>query len=205
MRARPEDCGAAGQAACRILRASLMADNILVPENCGIRDMLYREYVCADASALNTRLLERFIELAETDRVRQTHFYAGRFENIYLDVTDIPELATVLGLFRQQAGQWLNTEPARLRTGFWFNAMGPGHITSAHHHDENDELLSAAYYVRVPENSGDLVLYDQDETVRIKPQEGRLVMFPPSLMHEVTVNNSRELRLSVGMNIGPLA
>ena len=165
--------------------------------------MQYLEHVSAGASAVNARLLARFLELSARERVRRTHFFSGRFENIYLDLKDIPELESVLELFRQQAGKWLAVPPGRLRVGFWFNAMGPGHVTSLHHHDENDELLSAVYYVRVPEGSGELVLYGKDEAVRVIPQEGKLVMFPPSLPHEVTVNNSRELRLSVGMNIGP--
>jgi hypothetical protein len=164
--------------------------------------MIFQEARLANPGPLNARLYARFLELSGTDRARQTHFFAGRFENIYLDAADLPEMETVLELFRQQAGLWLDIDPGKLRVGFWFNAMGPGHVTSPHHHDENEELLAAVYYVRVPEDSGELVLYDKDETVRVTPQEGKLVMFTPSLMHEVTVNNSRELRLSVGMNIG---
>ncbi len=97
----------------------------------------------------------------------------------------------------------LGTEADTLRAGFWFNAMEAGQQTALHHHDENDELLSAVYYIRVPENSGDLILHDDDRRVCIQPQEGKLVMFAPHVLHEVTVNYSSELRLSVGMNIGP--
>jgi predicted 2-oxoglutarate/Fe(II)-dependent dioxygenase YbiX len=55
----------------------------------------------------------------------------------------------------------------------------------------------------VPENSGDLILHDEGKQVVIQPQEGKLVMFAPKVLHEVTVNLSPELRLSVGMNVGP--
>lgn len=165
--------------------------------------MLYRDYRLAEPGALNARLYARYLEVAGTDRVRQTYHYGGRFENIYVELADIPGMVTVLDLFREQAGLWLGRAPESLRAGFWFNAMGPGHVTSVHHHDENDELLSGVYYVRVPENSGSLVLYDNDTPVTVPPEEGKLVMFGPGVMHEVTVNNSRELRLSVGMNIGP--
>jgi len=88
--------------------------------------------------------------------------------------------------------------------GFWFNAMGPGHRTAPHHHDENDELLSAVYYIRVPENSGDLILHTAGKSISIHPQEGKLVLFAPALLHEVTTNLSAELRLSVAVNIGPV-
>lgn len=166
--------------------------------------MLYREYRLAEPDALNAQLYARHLELAGTDRVRQTYHYGGRFENIYVELADIPEMATVLDLFREQAGLWLGRVPESLRAGFWFNAMGPGHVTSVHHHDENDELLSGVYYVRVPANSGSLVLYDDDTPVTVQPEEGKLVMFGPGVMHEVTVNSSNGLRLSVGMNIGPV-
>ena len=83
------------------------------------------------------------------------------------------------------------------------NAMESGHRTMPHHHDENDELLSAVYYIRVPENSGDLILHDDGKKVCIQPQEGKLVMFAPRVLHEVTVNLGKEMRLSVAMNVGP--
>jgi hypothetical protein len=165
--------------------------------------MLYREYRLAEPDALNARLYARYLDLSGTNRVRQTYHYGGRFENVYAELADIPEMTTVLDLFREQAGLWLGRAPESLRAGFWFNAMGPGHVTSPHHHDENDELLSAVYYIRVPEHGGDLVLCDSDTPVTVQAEEGKLVMFGPGVMHEVTVNNSDELRLSVGMNIGP--
>ena len=166
--------------------------------------MLYREVALQQADRLNAGLYERFMALSGTDRVRQTHYYAGRFENTYLDESDIPEIAVVLALLRQQAGKLLGIAREELKVGFWFNAMQAGQRTSLHHHDENDELLSAAYYIRVPENSGQLVLHAGDSRVSIEPREGRLVMFDPALLHEVTTHLGTGLRLSVGMNVGPV-
>jgi hypothetical protein len=165
--------------------------------------MLYQEFTLDQPDKLNAVLCERFMAVSGTDRARQTHFFAGRFENIYMDAADIPEITVVLDVLRQQAGRLLDTPADRLKVGFWFNAMQPGHQTSLHHHDENNELLSAAYYIRVPEHSGNLVLHDADRRVSIQPRAGKLVMFAPDLLHEVTVHNGTELRLSVGMNVGP--
>ena len=104
----------------------------------------------------------------------------------------------------EAAGRPVTGCPAdSLKAGFWFNAMEAGQLTAPHHHDENDELLSAVYYIRVPENSGDLILHDEDRKIRVQPQPGKLVMFTPDVLHEVTINHSPELRLSVGMNVGP--
>ena len=165
--------------------------------------MFYQEVTLDQPDKLNAALYERFMTLSGTDRARQTHFFAGRFENIYMDAADIPEIAVVLDMLRQQAERLLDIPADKLKVGFWFNAMQPGHQTSLHHHDENDELLSAAYYIRVPEHSGNLVLHDGDRRVNVQPQAGKLVMFAPGVLHEVTVHNGKGLRLSVGMNVGP--
>jgi len=165
--------------------------------------MLYQESTLDAPDKLNLRLYERFKELSATDRFRQSHYFEGRFENIYIDAADIPDISTLLKVVKQRAGQLLGIPADTLRTGFWFNAMEVGQRTTLHHHDENDELLSAVYYIRVPENSGDLILHDDDRRVRIKPQEGKLVMFAPKVLHEVTANSGSGLRLSVAMNIGP--
>ena len=165
--------------------------------------MIYQELTLREPDKLNASLYARFLELSATDRIRQSHHFEGRFENIYIEVADIPDMTILLNMVKQQAGQLLGVAADTLRAGFWFNAMEAGHRTTLHHHDENDELLSAVYYIRVPDNSGDLILHDDDRRVCIQPQEGKLVMFAPHVLHEVTVNHSSELRLSVGMNIGP--
>ena len=167
--------------------------------------MLLHEYVLEEPNKLNVSLYARFLELSRTGRVRQTHHFAGRFENIYINEADIPEIAALLSVVKQQASLLLGMPEETLKAGFWFNAMEAGHLTALHHHDENDELLSAVYYIRVPVNSGNLILHDEDRTVRVQPQAGKLVMFAPDVPHEVTVNHSPDLRLSVGMNVGPAA
>lgn len=166
-------------------------------------DMFFQELTLENPHALNASLYTRFVELVGTDRIRQTHYFVDRFENSYINETDIPDITPVLALVKQQAGRSLGLAVETLKVGFWFNAMGPGQRTAPHHHDENDELLSAVYYIRVPKNSGDLILYNADNSIRIRPQEGKLVLFAPAVLHEVTTNLSPELRLSVAMNIGP--
>ncbi|HYQ70349.1 MAG TPA: 2OG-Fe(II) oxygenase [Gammaproteobacteria bacterium] len=165
--------------------------------------MLYQEVTLEQFERLNAGLYARFMDLSGADRTRQTHFFAGRFENIYLDEAEIPEITVVLKQLRHHAGKLLGRPADSLKAGFWFNAMQAGHVTSLHHHDEDDELLSAAYYVRVPEHSGKLVLHAGDRRVTVEPQEGRLVMFAPAVLHEVTKHCGSGLRLSVGMNVGP--
>ena len=165
--------------------------------------MIYQELTLGASDKLNASLYARFMELSGTERIRQTHHFAGRFENIYIEEADIPDVVTLLNVVKQQASQLPGVEANRVKAGFWFNAMHAGHRTTLHHHDENDELLSAVYYIRVPENSGNLILHDGNKQVCIQPQEGKLVMFAPSVLHEVTTHLGSGLRLSVAMNVGP--
>jgi len=165
--------------------------------------MLFKEITLTESANLNTSLYTRFMELSGTDRVRQTHHFGGRFENIYIELADIPLMARVLEVMKQQAGELLKMPVNTLKAGFWFNAMQAGHRTTLHTHDENDELLSGVYYIQVPENSGDLILHDAGSKISIQPQEGKLVTFTPSMPHEVTEHLGSGLRLSVAMNIGP--
>jgi predicted 2-oxoglutarate/Fe(II)-dependent dioxygenase YbiX len=81
--------------------------------------------------------------------------------------------------------------------------MGPGHRTSLHTHDEHDELLSAVYYVTAPQDSGDLVIEDTPVTIRVRPEAGLMVLFPPDAPHAVEENASDRDRLSVAFNFGP--
>jgi hypothetical protein len=165
--------------------------------------MLYQEFTLENPHKLNAGLYARFMELSATNRVRQSHHFEGRFENTYIEAADIPDIAPLLDVVMQHAGQLLGVAVDSLQAGFWFNAMETGQRTTLHHHDENDELLSAVYYVRVPEHSGNLILHADDSKIVVHPREGKLVMFAPALKHEVTVNHSPELRLSVAFNVGP--
>ncbi len=150
-----------------------------------------------DAS-LNARLYDGFMRRHDDNDVRKTHLFNGRYENIYLTEQHVPALAELSARVRELAVDILQRRHFRL--GCWFNYMPPQAVTTRHNHDDGFELLSAVYYVRVPENSGELVLHG-DTVQRVKPEEGRLVFFPPALDHEVTRNNSDQGRLSIAFNI----
>jgi hypothetical protein len=155
-----------------------------------------------DVPAVDNAAIARALQaVKDHPAVRRTHHLHGRFENTYVPAELMPELAPLLDWVRGQARQVLHMD--ELRCGFWFNEMGPGHRTSLHSHEEEDELLSAVYYLQVPPDSGRLVLWDGDTAHRIAPQEGMLLLFPPQLPHEVEENHSSATRLSVAFNFGP--
>ncbi len=156
-----------------------------------------------DASALNQNLFDGFMNHIDDEDIRRSHYFDGRYENIYIGSDKIPEITTILEQVIHYASQILQRPENQLKAGLWFNAMGHGHTTTAHRHDDDDELLSAVYYVRIPENSGELILSDRNFATHVTPQEGMFAFFPPDMMHEVTENKSKDMRLSLGINIGP--
>tara|TARA_B100000575_G_scaffold264424_1_gene240245 strand:+ start:4732 stop:5334 length:603 start_codon:yes stop_codon:yes gene_type:complete len=86
-------------------------------------------------------------------------------------------------------------------------------------HQHGNSTISGAYYVRAPQNSGDIVFYDprpapvysfpkainpnllNAQVNGISPKEGALVLFPSYLDHSVNENLSNEERIVISFNI----
>jgi len=156
-----------------------------------------------DAETINSGLLSGFHKHLDDDDNKRTHFFDDRYENIYISSEKIPEKSLILATAIETASKILGIEAKELQAGLWFNAMQPGHSTTAHRHDDYDELLSAVYYAKVPDDSGKLILTVKNFMTYVTPQEGMMVFFPADMIHEVTENKSDEMRLSLGINIGP--
>lgn len=156
------------------------------------------------AEALNPRIIERYRACDNDADIERTHFFAGRFENVYVPLERVPELQTVIDEIYRRGRDVLGQPDAEFKSAFWFNEMQPGHRTLPHHHDELDEMLSAVYYVDVPPDSGSLILRDDENETSIRPKAGMLVLFYPWVMHEVSENRSHATRLSVAFNLGPV-
>lgn len=150
---------------------------------------------------LNDAITQGFLKHRDNPD-RQSHFFHGRFENIYIDQTKIPALKILFKCARHAASKILDRPAEKLKYGFWFNQMYPGHITTPHSHDDDNELLSCVYYCQVPEHSGNLILHTADGEKCITPKVGMLAYFHPTMVHEVTENQSSSNRLSLAMNFG---
>jgi hypothetical protein len=157
----------------------------------------------ADAPEINRQIIDAYNMLHEEDWLRRSHFFDGRFENLYLDSERIPALGQILAQATMFAASILQLPEHKLKRGFWFNDMKPGHTTTKHDHDEDDELLSGVYYITVPENSGNLIIHDRHSQTEVTSKAGMFVFFAPQVMHSVSPNQSGEKRLSIGMNFGP--
>ena len=156
-----------------------------------------------EAEKLNFEILEGYRQLREKDLLRRSHFFGGRYENLYFERERIPAIGRVIAHAELHARYILQRPDAPIRCGFWVNEMGPGQVTTEHHHDDNDELLSGVYYVQVPQNSGELIIRENHIRTVITPLAGMFVFFAPTVLHAVGVNASQQIRLSMGMNFGP--
>lgn len=163
---------------------------------------LYTRILCPACLEVNKEILNKYGHLKDDDFKEKTHLFNGRYENLYLEVNKIPELETIVNNALLNAENILNVAKEKLVFGFWLNAMSVGDITTAHTHDDDDELLSCVYYIEVPENSGDLIITENKKETKIKPKEGEFVFFKPDVLHEVSENKSGQARLSMAFNFG---
>jgi uncharacterized protein (TIGR02466 family) len=98
-------------------------------------------------------------------------------------------------------------------------AMVNGKNASNLLHNHSNAYLSGVYYLKAPENSGNLYFHDPRVGTQMlvppyekitpitlskliyKPIEGMLVIFPSWLWHGVEINQSEEERISISFNV----
>ncbi len=160
-----------------------------------------------DEQRINAALLQAFERAEQHGQLKGSHYFGERFENLYIKRREIPEIQQILDQAILATSHIINEIPSKVKVNFWFNKMQPGQETLPHSHDDWDERISAVYYVRVPDNSGSLILSlpaenGETQEATVAPEEGKLVLFPPDMEHRVSKNLSNETRLSIGMNLG---
>jgi uncharacterized protein (TIGR02466 family) len=100
----------------------------------------------------------------------------------------------------------------------WANINYPGCYNRPHIHPNS--LFSGVYFIKTPQKSGNLMVYDPRPGVQMtmpnrkegksppeiwrevhyEPKAGRCIMFPSWLWHEVKPNKSNDTRISVSFN-----
>ncbi len=159
----------------------------------------YKKILLQDMASINSSILTAFQTMSPKDYDKQTHYFHGRYENIYINEERIPQLELLISKIKNEVSKYLNADNKQIKMGFWLNVMMPGQVTSRHCHDDLDEMVSGVYYIKVPDQSGKLILHS-DKDIEIEPQESMLILFSPALDHQVLVNNSQDIRLSIGLN-----
>jgi len=158
---------------------------------------------CFDQAAIiNPQLIAEFQAALNQPDSRKSHFFNGRYENLYIKEQHLASLQPLKQWLLPLVEQITQQAEHQLKYGFWFNRMAASHSTTRHDHLHDDEQLSAVYYISVPKNSGNLLLYTGKTPLSITPKAGLCVLFKPHIEHEVSINNSSEERLSIAFNFG---
>ena len=170
---------------------------------------------------LDNRLFEReVLAWADKDKgIKRTNMNGWHSTT---DMHKIPVFKPLVDeLFRMQMEiykeELLSREP--IIGNMWANINPPGGYNRPHIHPNSH--FSGVYYIKAPQNSGDIVFNDPRSgahmimperikdikppshlwrEVRINPLEGRLIMFPSWLWHCVDPNESNDIRISVSFN-----
>lgn len=158
---------------------------------------------CPQCLPYHAPIIAQLFALKDCNQARKSHFFAGRYENIYLERDRLPGLDVILGVALSEAARLLQYPEAELQLGFWFNLMQQNDVTLPHTHDDDDELLSGTYYLQIPPDAGKLLLNLPTGIHSIDPIEGNFVFFDPCIEHEVTRHLNATPRISLGMNFGP--
>jgi hypothetical protein len=105
---------------------------------------------------------------------------------------------------------WQNQEGQDPNSAFWAVIHNHNESTNLHSHETQDNYeggahVSAAIWVQVPKNSGNLVFQYHINPYRTRHEEvvaeaGKFAMFDSTLPHFVTKNFSNEQRIVISMN-----
>ena len=134
-------------------------------------------------------------------------------------IQEIPNAIELNHYLEKNILQWQKQDPKGVnKTNMWANINYPGGFNRPHLHPNS--LFSGVYWIKAPEKSGDLMLYEPRpgvhttmpnrkegklppelwREIHYKPQAGVAIMFPSWLWHEVKHNESNDTRISVSFN-----
>ena len=122
----------------------------------------------------------------------------------------------ILSIAKQSLSSFLNTRYSEVSGGspnlrfteMWANVNTKTNFNAHHIHEG---ILSGVFYLKVPENSGRLILsnpavrsdahYIRCKDYAVDPERLALIFFPSWLMHYVEPSNNDEERISISFNI----
>ena len=169
------------------------------------------EIILREPKGWFSELLHQFI--LHKEKTEKSHKISGRWENQYLEIEKVPSARIPMRFARNLAKDELGISSIILFESppntpnayrpFWFNVASHGEMTGLHDH-ANLAALSGVTYLQASENCGDL--YFRKEGIAdlvVKPEVGKLVVFPPCLRHGVDSNESGEDRISFAFNLFP--
>ena len=145
--------------------------------------------------AIPDNLLDKIIELKSISKPNLRSNVRGWQSEQYTNFNDIPWAEELFNLCIATTNLKNSLEH------IWININSPGSYNRWHQHPNTD--IVCVLYIQVPKNSGNIELRGK-VNASITPHSGLLLIFPGDTEHQVTVNNSKEDRISLAFNLGPL-
>jgi uncharacterized protein (TIGR02466 family) len=175
---------------------------------------IYENYIPVKSEWIN------FAENCKYDRMFSENGDYTVDKYILDNVIDLKnELFFHVNLFAEKYLKIVNTQFYFLNS--WIVKHRPNDWAQAHHHINS--LLSGVYYLKTEKNNGDINFikdpkdqnifplaitpnygeYNQSNSkyYKFEPKVGNLIIFPSTLMHEVTINKSNNIRYSLAFNV----
>jgi len=166
------------------------------------------------------KILDEVYALKDDDFGRNMEEYAGWHSN-QISVEDVENTTEIIKVVRSIYGaaagvarSW-NYNPELVFNACWLNINSPGNFNEQHRHPATN--LSAVYYVKANENSGNIWFIRDGRTedyfhsngrntIHTAPRTseevttGKFYIFPSHLDHKVDPNLSNEDRISLAFN-----
>ena len=186
-------------------------------------EFIFNNFIAVEKDlGINNDQIEKYcLELKVKNDGRKVSNYGGWQSNdlSFNDKTMKPLLDVVLEK-TNSLKSYLGFKQEKIMSieNYWVNINGKGDFNKLHKHPFS--LFSASYYVKVPENSGQIhfmnPINEHNYTIRqenisefnyfnsnewhVQPEKGFLIIFPSWLNHLVLPNESDEDRISVAFN-----
>ena len=173
---------------------------------------------------INKELLNYILELQKKDKKGNNRSNRGGWHSPNFDLVNPGPPINFINSFKDFLKHIIEDEigweyvPNKQRVVAMWAIINKKNSYNVKHNHQNC-YLSSAYYIKKPENSGDITFYDPKEaktyrfpevekytsysaeSITVKPEEGDLLIFPSYLYHDVGVNLSDEERIVVSFNI----
>jgi len=145
------------------------------------------------------------------ENLTSSHKINGRWENKYLSIHHMPQIKSLFHL-ACKVGKKIIGRPLIIpfkemglpMDEFWFNIAGPGDSTGWHDH-KNSSILSGVYYLKVPNESGDIHFRKKNDGQvvewKIRSETGKMILFDSNIEHSVPINKSKHDRVSIAFNL----
>ena len=181
-------------------------------------------YKLENYKQINKELLNYILELQKKDKKGNNRSNRGGWHSPNFDLVNPGPPINFINSFKDFLKHIIEDEfgweyiPNKQRVVAMWAIINKKNSYNVKHNHQNC-YLSSAYYIKKPENSGDITFYDPKESktyrfpevekhtnysaesVTIKPEEGDLLIFPSYLYHDVGVNLSDEERIVVSFNV----